>query len=52
MFHLNRCFGFEIATNDGLGTACSEGDPFVVREEELVAVGRDKLFNFAAPDFV
>ena len=45
-------FGFEVAANDGLSAAFSEGDPFVVGEEKFVAVGSDKLFDFAVSDFV
>ena len=45
-------FGFEVAADDGLGAAGSEGDPFVFRKQKFVTVGRYELFDGRIADFV
>ena len=44
-------FGFEVAADDGFGSAGSEGDPFVIGKEEFVAIGGDEFFDGRIADF-
>src|SRR2546427_6939598 len=46
-----RCrFRFKVTADQWLRAARPEGDPLAIRQQKLVAVGRDELFHFERPD--
>src|SRR3954471_7262822 len=50
LLQVRECLGLDIAPDERFGAAGAKRDPFVVREQEFVAVQGDELFDFERPN--